>query len=709
MISRKWTLLRRRAAPWFINILSFLILIAGAVIIFRNETDYRVQSEQQALAQAEILAAAVTAPLDFRDRAAAQDTINAFGTNRRVRTVAVYEPSGALLASYARFADDVPPRRLSNGAMARDEMLTIVLPVYQAGTRIGTISITSEQDPLVQRLGRYILLGLLVILVVIVIAVLTAARNALQRANATLRQQAEDVININRNLQQQMIEREKAEAATRDVDALFRAYFENTSEALFIVEAKPDGTFVFVDINPANTRTMHIPAEAMRGRRPAELFAPEIVAAVEENYRRCIMTGQVQSYAEVLPLPTGTIYFETVLVPIRDRNGRVSRIMGSARNVTERVRLEEALRQSQKMEAMGALTGGVAHDFNNLLTPIVAVLDMLQRKSIGGEREQKLIGAAAQSADRAKTLVQRLLAFARRQPLQASAVDLAELTRGMAELIASTTGPQIRVELQATPALPPAIVDANQLEMAILNLAVNARDAMPDGGTLRILVEEAQIADGHRSGLPSGRYLYLAVADDGEGMDAATLSKAIEPFFSTKGIGKGTGLGLSMVHGLAIQLGGTLTIESAVGQGTTVELWLPQGDGTAVTIDRNVEERPLPKAKGIVLLVDDEQLVRLSTADLLTELGYVVVEADCAEAALALLDGGLAADIVITDHLMPGISGVELAGQLQRTRPHIKTIIVSGYAEPMGLSPHLQRLTKPFRSADLAATLEALV
>jgi PAS domain S-box-containing protein len=369
---------------------------------------------------------------------------------------------------------------------------------------------------------------------------------------------------------------------------------------------------------------------------------------------------------------------------------------------------QEALRQAQKMEAMGQLTGGVAHDFNNLLTPIVGTLDMLQRRGVGGEREQRLIGGAMHSADRAKTLVQRLLAFARRQPLQASAVDVGELTRGMADLIASTTGPQIQVMVDAPDDLPPARADANQLEMAILNLAVNARDAMPEGGTLRISVAAATVGGGHRSSLKPGRYLHLSVADTGTGMDAATLARAIEPFFSTKGVGKGTGLGLSMVHGLASQLGGAVTIHSAPGLGTNVELWLPQAEAMVPRSEPHIEaEAPAP-GRGTVLLVDDEDVVRMSTADMLVELGYAVVEAGSAEEAMRLLERGLAPDIVVTDHLMPGMSGTELARRILAERPATGVLVVSGYAEAVGVSPDLPRLTKPFRSADLAASLAAL-
>ncbi len=374
----------------------------------------------------------------------------------------------------------------------------------------------------------------------------------------------------------------------------------------------------------------------------------------------------------------------------------------------ELVSAEEALLQAQKMDAMGQLTGGVAHDFNNLLTPIVGALDMLQRRGVGGEREQRLINGAAQSAERAKTLVQRLLAFARRQPLQPTAVDVAKLMTDMADLIASTSGPQIKVSIEAREGLPYAKADHNQLEMALLNLSVNARDAMPDGGTLRISATKAQIRAKDRSTLAPGSYVRLSVADTGAGMDEATLARATEPFFSTKGVGKGTGLGLSMVHGLASQLGGALTIQSRPGVGTNVELWLPTSDDVPGSPTASPDQATAVTSAGVALLVDDEELVRASTAAMLGDLGYVVVEAASAEEALKRLREGLKPDLLMTDHLMAGMNGTDLARLVHAEHPGVKVLIISGYAETEGVAPDLARLTKPFREAELAESLAGL-
>ena len=364
----------------------------------------------------------------------------------------------------------------------------------------------------------------------------------------------------------------------------------------------------------------------------------------------------------------------------------------------------EALRQSQKMEAMGSLTGGVAHDFNNLLTPIIGSLDLLVRKGVGTEREQRLIEGALQSAERAKTLVQRLLAFARRQPLQVTAIDVERVVENMAGLIAATLGPMIDVRVDLSD-LPPARADLNQLEMALLNLAVNARDAMPDGGELRISARRESVAALDDRALPRGHYVRLSVSDTGVGMDADTLRRAIEPFFSTKGVGKGTGLGLSMVHGLAAQLGGGLTIESAPGAGTTISLWLPISATAALDDEPPIEVTHVVKRLGIALLIDDEDLVRMSTADMLADLGYDVVEASSAEEGLRLIHSGLEPAVLVSDHLMPGMSGAQLAREIRRLRPGLPVLIVSGYAEEEGIDPDIPRLTKPFRNAELAASL----
>ena len=369
---------------------------------------------------------------------------------------------------------------------------------------------------------------------------------------------------------------------------------------------------------------------------------------------------------------------------------------------------EEQLRQTQKVEALGQLTGGVAHDFNNLLTPIIGSLDLLTRKGVGDDRERRLIAGALQSAERARMLVQRLLAFARRQPLQPKPIDVRALVTGMGELVASTTGPQVQVFVEASDDLPPARADYNQVEMALLNLSVNARDAMPDGGTLRISAEQRVIEDGDPT-LRPGQYVMISVADTGVGMDTATLERAVEPFFATKGIGKGTGLGLSMVHGLAEQLGGGIRIFSRPGLGTNVELWLPTaGEDAVAPVEAEPTATAPPRTKGRALLVDDERNVRATTADMLEEIGFAVTEAESAEQALDLLRTDTRFDVLVSDHLMPGMHGTQLIGIARTMYPGLRCLVISGYADVDGIAPDLPRLTKPFRSDELASALSAI-
>jgi CheY-like chemotaxis protein len=279
----------------------------------------------------------------------------------------------------------------------------------------------------------------------------------------------------------------------------------------------------------------------------------------------------------------------------------------------------------------------------------------------------------------------------------------------MAQLIESTTGPQIRVVVDVAKEVPLAHADPNQLEMAILNLSVNARDAMTQGGTMRISASPEQVQGAHRSKLKPGSYVRISVADTGTGMDEAILARAIEPFFSTKGIGKGTGLGLSMVHGLATQLGGALALSSRPGLGTNVELWLPVIERSSIAIETVPDARQAGRASGTVLLVDDDEMVRMSTADMLADLGFSVLEAASAEEALRIIERGEHFDVLLTDHLMPGMTGVDLAHAVRARLPKTPVLIISGFAENEGIPSDLPRLTKPFRQAELEATITSLL
>lgn len=393
-----------------------------------------------------------------------------------------------------------------------------------------------------------------------------------------------------------------------------------------------------------------------------------------------------------------------------DDAGRPVRIAGVVSDVTARKEADAQLAQAQKMDAIGQLTGGVAHDFNNLLTPIVGSLDMVRRRHKDDERTQRMVNGALQAAERAATLTQRLLAFARRQALQPQAVDIGALVDGLVELIRRSLGPTIAIVLEVPRHLSSARVDPNQLELALLNLAINARDAMPGGGRLTLAASDVSVDERNAMGLSPGSYVRLVAADTGIGMDRATLARATEPFFSTKGVGKGTGLGLSMVHGLAAQSGGTLHITSEPGAGTWVELWLPATEEAAAEA-RGKSPEPLPARHAAkVLLVDDEEIVRMATADMLRDIGYVVVDMGSATQALAAVRSGLEVDILISDYLMPGMTGGELIRELRASGARMAMLLITGYAAAGEDVPaDVVRLAKPFRQVDLAARVDELL
>jgi signal transduction histidine kinase/CheY-like chemotaxis protein len=386
------------------------------------------------------------------------------------------------------------------------------------------------------------------------------------------------------------------------------------------------------------------------------------------------------------------------------------------RLVAERTReREEALAQlheAQKLETIGQLTGGVAHDFNNLLTPVMGNLDMLRRRiSADDLRSQRLIENALQATGRAATLVQRLLAFARRQDLQPRAVDVSSLIMGIEDLVTRSIGPTIEVAFDAPQELPAARVDPSQLELALLNLAINARDAMPRGGRLTMQVRLEELRAGRGDRLAAGDYIRISVIDTGVGMDASTLKRAVEPFFSTKGLGKGTGLGLSMVHGLAAQSGGALILSSTPGIGTQAELWLPAADEEAAASEQTQVEAVLAPRPATVLLIDDEELVRVGTAEMLMDLGYSVIQAGSGVEALAVLRQREAdIDLLVTDYLMPGMSGADVAQEARKLRPELPTLLMTGYTNLVqGPGAELPRLAKPFRQVELATRLAELM
>jgi signal transduction histidine kinase len=385
------------------------------------------------------------------------------------------------------------------------------------------------------------------------------------------------------------------------------------------------------------------------------------------------------------------------------------------RRVEERTREREAalaqVHEMQKLESLGQLTGGVAHDFNNLLMVILGNLQLLRKRLPDDPRLLRLVDGAMQGADRGATLTKRMLAFARRQELRPEAVEVPRLVDGMEEMLRRTLGPGIQIVREYRPDLPSIRADPNQIELALLNLALNARDAMTYGGRLAIGGRHVGGGPDFPHELAPGQYVCITVSDTGSGMDEATLKRAAEPFFTTKGAGKGTGLVLSMVHGLAAQSGGAMRMTSRLGEGTSVELWLP--------VSREVVTAEAAMLSGMyagaarscrVLVVDDDPLVTESTAAMLEDLGHVVIEALSGARALDMLRLGAKVDIVVTDHAMPGMTGTELARQVKQLWPSLPVILATGYAElPNGEDPGLPRLSKPYVQAEMAAQIANVI
>jgi signal transduction histidine kinase/CheY-like chemotaxis protein len=429
---------------------------------------------------------------------------------------------------------------------------------------------------------------------------------------------------------------------------------------------------------------------------------------------------------------------------VHDRDGRIVRWFGTCtdiqdivdarevlarsheeleREVRERtdkqLKAEEQLRQSQKMEAVGQLTGGIAHDFNNMLAVVMGGLNLLQRRLARGETDVgKYIDGAMEGATRAAALTQRLLAVARQQPLAPEPIDANRMVSGMTELLARTLGDDIRVETVLSAGLWKAIADPNQLESAILNLAVNARDAMPAGGRLTIETANAHIDDDYATefAIAAGQYILISVTDTGVGMTAAVMTKAFEPFFTTKPVGKGTGLGLSQVFGFVRQSGGHVKIYSEVGVGTTLKIYLPRYYGTGATALPHATSTQIPggHTNEIILVVEDEPRVRAFSVDALRDLGYTVLAVGSAADALRLIEAGQALTLLFTDIVMPDMTGRQLADAALEKTPQLKVLFTTGYSRSAVvhngvLDPGTNFLAKPFGIQQLAQKIRSVL
>ncbi len=552
-------------------------------------------------------------------------------------------------------------------------------------------------------------------------------------------------------------ERRRAEEALRESEARFRSFVENSTDVLWIVDEEA-GRLEY--LSPSYEAVWGEPRERIMKDlgRWAELIHPDDRARAG-SVMPLVLAGKTCAVEYRVVRPDGVVrWIHDTGFPIPGAQGRIRRVGGIAQDVTEQKAAEErlrelnqalearvvertaelsqalarlraeaqereqaeaALRQSQKMEAVGQLTGGIAHDFNNLLQSIGGTLEMLQRRVEQGRAEQaaRYVESGRKAVERAAALTHRLLAFARRQALQPCVVEPDSLVEGMAELIQRTVGPGVAVELRMGNGIWTVLCDPNQLENALLNLAINARDAMPEGGRLTITTEDVSLAEADvadQDGVKPGDYVEIAVGDTGTGMDEPTKARVFEPFFTTKPLGHGTGLGLSQLYGFVRQSGGVVRLDSAPGQGTTARLYLPRFE-PAQGQEKGPAHGTYPVAGGgeAVLLIEDEQEVRETAGERLRELGYQVVEAADGPAALRLLRSGAQVDLLVTDVGLPGgLNGRQVADAAREQRPGLPVLFITGYAGSVlegQLAPNMAVIAKPFALDALAARVRGMI
>ena len=559
---------RWRTPPLAIFGLALLIVLGGIGIIIQSEGAYISQREEAARIQAGILGQSVAAAVDFNDSATAQQTVNAFATNRVVRLAAVYGRDGRLIAGKGR--DGGPSATLAGLAPASRQGLRGMAPITSAGQRIGTVVYELDREPVYRRLTRYATLAALFLLAGLVVGSLGIVQGTLRRVNRQLADRAEALAQSNQLLEEQIEERAKA---------------------------------------------------------------------------------------------------------------------------------EDQLRQSQKMQALGQLTGGIAHDFNNLLTVIQGSADMLCKDQLPDDKRKRFAAAIVQAAGNAAALTSQLLAFARRQPLKPERLDVNGVIRDIGDLVDRTMGERIEVRTRLEARHCYVEVDRAQLQSAILNIASNARDAMPGGGRLAIATCDETGPDGTR-------LIAIEIADSGTGMDQATAERIFEPFFTTKRTGEGTGLGLSQVYGFASQSGGGVRVDSEPGLGTRLTVTLP------CSMSGNVEEAlaetaPVEsQAPAAILIVEDNEEVGAFAETLLAELGHAVTRAHSGEEALELVRAR-DFDVVFSDVVMPGMGGLKLAETLAAEKPRLPVVLATGYSQEIAQAGSGGRpvITKPYRLATLSEAL----
>jgi PAS domain S-box-containing protein len=505
-------------------------------------------------------------------------------------------------------------------------------------------------------------------------------------------------------------------AQLRRASDLVNAVVENMPDMIVLKEPAGDG-FRYLLINAAGEALLGRDRSEVIGKTERDIFPPDEAASVVEANRAVAASGQPRTFGDrKLTTATGVRTVETRVVPIYGDAGRLGLILAIIRDVSEAKAREEQLRQLQRLDAIGRLTGGVAHDFNNLLAVIHGNSELLRCQQEDGSEAAEMVDDVIGASARGSELVKRLLAFARMQHLEPESIDLGARLPNVLSLLQRSLGENVNVRVKTGKGLWPAIVDATQVDDAIVNLAINARDAMPDGGTLTIETRNIKLDQDYAANhleVTAGDYVMLAVGDTGVGMPPDVIARAFEPFFTTKEEGKGTGLGLSQVFGWVKQSGGHIKIYSEFGHGTTIKLYLPRAEGR--TADKESEpEAATPKGDETILVVEDNPNVRKTVIRQLHDLGYRTVEADSGASALQLVKDGLQFDFLLTDVIMPGgLTGYQLADELRADRPDLCVLFTSGYTDLATASGQQERkdplLSKPYRKHDLGRAVRAVL
>jgi PAS domain S-box-containing protein len=524
-------------------------------------------------------------------------------------------------------------------------------------------------------------------------------------------------------------DRALAESARRESEAQLREIAAiNQSEAQFrlLVRNVTDYAIYMLDTNGV-VSSWNLGAQRIKGYRPEEIIGRHFSQFYTEEDRAsgtperglgvARREGRFETEGWRLRKDGSRFRAHVIIDAIPDEDGNVVGFAKITRDITERVAAQQALEQarealfqSQKLEAIGQLTGGIAHDFNNLLMAVLGSLELAQKRLPDDPQINRLIGNAIQGARRGATLTQRMLTFARRQELKLQPIDLTELVSGMEDLLNQSLGPLFSLSIEMAPRLPAVVSDPAQLESALTNVIINARDAMPHGGEITLLAACERVSSSD-SDLAAGDYVRLTVVDQGTGMSEETLARATEPFFTTKGIGKGTGLGLAMVHGLTKQSGGTLRLRSRIGVGAEVELWLPAAARDLAKTEFNAPTETGTSSRSLkIVAVDDDELVLLNTVAMLEDLGHTVIQANSGEEALRALSQAGTVDLLVADHAMPEMTGVQLARRVAADRPDLPILLATGYAElPSGEGGGLARLDKPFSQKQLSDAIQRVL